>query len=313
MKLKICGIQPGTFCEGDTGEIYVDKQVDLLRKAVEEESKKEGGKPYLCAFPETMTYAYVAGVADEKWFSIAESAQDGPTTKKMVSVAKELGIHLIYTFMEKSVEHGITHYYNSAGVASPTRGLIGIYRKCHIPSIIDKPGVLDCHESFYYEGGSKLPVFRLDNGVLIGVLICYDRSFAAAWNTLYLQGAQIIVVPTCTWGYRFPLFQAELKVRAMETHTFVLGTNRCGDENIEGETQKRFHFGHSIIAGPMGDTIEALKDQKWTYIAANIDLDEIDEAHTWMDFKGARRPELYGAVVAQGSFGGPYVHRHNGY
>ena len=313
MKLKICGLQPGTFLPEDTGESYVGKQIQLLRDSVQKEVEKDGVKPYLCAFPETMTYAYIGGVVDAKWFALAESAQDGPTTTKMLAVAKELGVHIIYTFFEKSVEHGITHYYNSAGIVSPTRGLIGIYRKCHIPSILDKPGVLECHESFYYEGGSKLPVFRLDNGVLVGTLICYDRSFAAAWNTLYMQGAQIIVVPTCTWGYRYPLFQAELQVRAMETHTFVLGLNRCGDETIEGETQERYHFGHSIIAGPMGDKIAALTNETWTYICAYIDLDEIEDAHTYMDFKGARRPELYGAVVASGSFGGPYIHRHNGY
>jgi beta-ureidopropionase len=312
VKIKICGLQPGTFQPGDTSESYVNKQIELLRTAVASEEKSESGKPYICAFPETMTYAYIGGVANKKWFDLAESAQDGPVTTKMIAEAKQLGVHIVYTLFEKAVEHGSVHYYNSSCIVSPTRGLIGVYRKCHIPSILDKPGVLECHETFYYEGGNVLPVFRLDNRVLVGILICYDRSFAAAWNTLYMQGAQIIFVPTCTWGYRYPLFQAELQVRAMETHTFVLGLNRCGNETIEGETQERYHFGHSIIAGPMGDVITKLTDEQWTYLAAEIELDEIEEAHTFMDFKGARRPELYGAVVAKGSFGGPYIHRHNG-
>ena len=311
MKLKLCGLQPGGFEKGDTRESYLEKHVELLRRAVREESEKEGGKPYVCVFPEAMTYGYFGGVVDDKWFALAEDAQTGPTTTRMLQEAKELGVHIVYTFFEKSMEYGVAHYYNSCGLVSPTRGLIGLYRKCHIPAI----NIPDNHvyESYYFEPGHSLPVFKLDNGVTVGILICYDRSFPVAWNALYLQGAQLIFVPACTWGFRFAMFQSELMIRAMETHTFVVGLNRSGEEQWENEELLRPHFGKSVIAGPMGEKLAGLDDEKWAYISAICDLDEIESAHRKMNFKRDRRPELYGIVTAAGNFGGPYVPTYNKY
>ena len=306
MKMKICGLQPGSFEKGDTKEGYLEKHVQLLHKAVEEESEKEGGKPYVCVFPEAMTYAYFGVTVDDKWFAYAEDAHTGPTTERMLKESKELGVHIVYSLFEKAVKYGVTHYYNTVCLVSPTRGLIGLYRKTHIPG-----SIMPVNETYYFEPGDILPVFQLDNGVTVGMLICYDRSFPAAWQTLYLQGAQLIFVPACTWGFRGPFFQTELQTRAFETHTFVIGLNRAGEEIVEGEEKPRNHFGKTFIAGPMGEMIATLADEKWAYVASEVDLDEILEAHKLMNYKRDRRPDLYGVVVASGNFGGPYAHTHN--
>ncbi|MCR5665647.1 MAG: carbon-nitrogen hydrolase family protein [Eubacterium sp.] len=306
-KMKICGLQPGTFEDGDTVEGYLEKHVQLLEKAVAEESEKEGGKPYVCVFPEAMTYAYFGVTVNDKWFDYAEDAHTGPTTTKMIEEAKKLGVHIVYSFFEKAVEYGVTHYYNAAALVSPTRGLIGLYRKTHIPS--NRP--MPVNEKYYFEPGNALPVYKLDNGVTVGMLICYDRSFPPAWQALYLQGAQLIFVPACTWGFRGPFFQQELQCRAFETHTFVIGLNRAGIEQVEGEREARNHFGKTFIAGPMGENIATLADEKWAYVAAEVDLDETENAHEFMNYKRDRRPDLYGLVTAQGSFAGPYIHTYN--
>ena len=309
MKLKLCGLQIGGFEKGDTVESYLEKHVALLRRAVKEESEKEGGKPYVCVYPEAMTYGYFGGVVDDQWFQLAENAQQGPTTTRMTAEAKELGVHIVYSFFEKAMEYGVAHYYNACALVSPTRGLIGVYRKCHIPSInLEDTQV---HETYYFEPGKQLSVFEMDNGVPVGMLICYDRSFPVAWNALYLQGAKLIFVPICTWGFRSTMFQPELQIRAFETHTFVVGMNRSGNEQMEGEKNMRPHFGKSIIAGPMGANLASLEDEKWAYMAAIADLEEIDKAHFLMNFKRDRRPEIYGVVAAPGNFNGPYVHTHN--
>ncbi len=309
MKLKICGIQSGPCSSGMTGEQYVEKQIRLLEETVEKETAKDGIRPYLCSFPEAMTNAYFCGVKYSRYFELAEDALTGPTTVRMTMVAKELGIHLAYSFFEKCNKFGVMHYYSSVGLVSPTRGMIGLYRKTHLPNN-SIPGVY-CYETYYFEPGMKLPVFVLDNGVTIGILLCFDRSFSPAWHTLYLQNASIILVPSCTWGFRYDMFQTELRVRALETHSFVMALNRAGIEKLENENQERNHFGHSMIAGPMGDMIMSLGNQPWAGISAVIDLDEIDNANSLVDIKGARRPELYGAVTAAGSFGGPYIPRYN--
>lgn len=309
MKIKLCGLQIGTFNEGETGQSYMDKHVALLERAVAEESEKEGGKPYVCVLPETMTYAYFAGMVDDGWFDYFEDAQTGPTTTRMKEEASKLGVHIVYSFCEKAMEFGVAHYYNSCALVSPTRGLIGVYRKCHIPAM--DTDTMQVHETYYFEPGPVLPVYKLDNGVTIGMLLCFDRSFPMAWNTLYLQGAQIVFVPACAWGFRGAFFQNELRTRAFETHTFVVAVNRAGDEQVEGERLVRNHFGKSMIAGPTGELITSLEKEKWEYISAIVDLDEIEKAHITVNFKRDRRPELYGIVTAKGTFGSPYVHTHN--
>lgn len=91
----------------------------------------------------------------------------------------------------------------------------------------------------------------------------------------------------------------------------MVAVNRVGDEQVEGERLIRNHFGKSMIAGPTGDLLASLEDEKWEYVSAVVDLDEIEKAHITVNFKRDRRPELYGIVTARGSFGSPYIHTHN--
>ncbi len=309
MKLKICGLQIGTFEKGETGQSYMDKHMALLERAVRTEVEKDGVKPYVCVLPETMTYAYFAGTTDEKWFDFFEDAHTGPTTKRIEEMSRKLDTHIVYGFCEKAKIFGQWHYYNSCALMSPTRGLAGLYRKCHIPHM--DTDTMQVHETFFFEPGDVLPVYKLDNGVVIGMLLCFDRSFPLAWNTLYLQGAQLIFVPACAWGFRGNFFQNELRTRAFETHTFVCAANRAGDEQAEGEKLVRNHFGKSMIAGPNGDLLASLEGEKWEYLTAICDLEEIENAHVTLNFKSDRRPELYGIVTSKGSFAGPYIPTHN--
>lgn len=298
MKLKLAGLQIGAFQKGDTAESYLEKHCALLKKAVEAE------KPYLVAFPEAMTYGYFGTQKDPKWFDLAETFADGPTTARMIAESKKLNTHIMYTIFEKKVEFGQTNYYNSAGLVSPTRGLIGIYRKTHLPWIDTEN--FKTFEKYYFKPGSSLPVYKLDNGVTVGMLICYDRSFPEAWKTLYMQGAQIVICTACTWGFRGPFFVNELRTRAFETHSFVIGLNRAGEEQLEGDERSRNHFGKTSIYGPSGDVLTELGDEPWAYTAKEVDFSEIDAAEALVPFRRDRRPELYGVLTAQGNFAGRY-------
>ena len=40
---------------------------------------------------EAMTYGYFGGVVDDQWFKLAESAQEGPTTTRMIARSKRTG------------------------------------------------------------------------------------------------------------------------------------------------------------------------------------------------------------------------------
>lgn len=289
MKVKLLGIQSGAVEAGMTGEEYVAKQIAFMEGAVEAE------KPDLVVFPEMMTGAYFGMVKDRRYFAAAEDFLNGPTTAKMLEVSKKLGIHLVYSLYEKALENGRTVYYNTAGLLSPTRGILGKYRKIHIPygDVRYRP----IAEKFYFSGGSEMPVFELDNGMRVAVMICYDRSFPEQWRNYSLKRVDLVCVPTCSAGARGEMFVTELQTRALESHTFVIAANRAGEERVEGEETPRSHYGASLIVNPLGRIVQARQAEAYAYVAAEIDLEELVYARNLFNFERDRRPELYGAVT----------------
>ena len=291
MRVKLLGLQIGTYTKDDTYDSYMKKQYDLLEKGVKAE------KPYLAVFPEGQTGPYFCTTYDDRWFKLAEFI-DGPTTTTMLKKSKEMHIHIVFTFFEKSVKRDHIHYYSSMALASPTRGLVGLYRKTHLPKM--ETSTLTTDEKYYFEPGNSLPVFKLDNGVTVAMVLCYDRSFPEVWRAHYLQGAQIICMAACTWGFRGEFFIEELRTRAYESRSFVIALNRAGSEIVEGEKQVRDHFGKGAIINPNGDIVASIGGEPWSYVAAEVDLDLINVLSAPLPWKRDRRPELYGILTAQG-------------
>lgn len=291
MKFNIVSLQSGPCEKGESYESYMGRQLDLMAKAVEEKH------PYLVLFPEMMTGEYFGLVADKRWFSKAEDFETGPTTKMMVDAAKKYNVHICYSLYEKDSSGDKPVYYNTTALASPTRGVIGKYRKLHIPAGEDR-SISKVAEKFYFSKGNLPPrVFTLDNGIKVALLICYDRSFSELWRTYFLQGAQIACVATCTFGLRSDMYHAELQTRALETHTYVMASNRAGYEQVEGEEELRHHFGKSCVIGPIGDMIEHTDATPWTYVTGEFDTDKLEWANKRWNWKRDRRPELYGMLT----------------
>ena len=289
MNVKVLGIQPGTVTNGMTNEEYVNRQIALMEQLVEKE------KPYFVAFPEMMTGIYFGMVREKKWFQYAEDFLTGPTTTKMVDESKKLNVHIAYSLFEKAVEDGKEVYYNTMGLVSPVRGVIGKYRKIHIPGGDIRFNAV--YEKYYFNSGDTLPVFELDNGIKVAMLICYDRSFHEVWRSYYLQGAQIIVTATCTMGLRADMFITELQTRALESHSFVIALNRAGDEQVDNEPVPRHHFGKSFIADPLGNMVtEPLSDEGWQYVCADLDMDDVTYARGRLNWQRDRHPEIYGMI-----------------
>jgi len=300
MSIKVAGIQAGPYPGS------YEENMKLCNEALDNVVKKE--QPYIVAFSELMTAPYfgpmksdmnVGGIDPDSFFDYAES-KDGPTVTTLTRRAKELNTHIIGTFMEKAVENGATNYYNSACLLSPTKGLIGIYRKVHLPKIHTETFGTD--EKYYFEkfggAGKEFPVFELDNGTKIGILICFDRSFPEAYRSLLVKGAQIVFVLVATWGFRSETFLKELEVRAMENQFYIVEVNKAGDEQNEGEREARDHFGKSAIIHPSGKIIKQIENEQWGHIAEEIDLKEIEKVTQVINFKNERKPQAYADILA---------------
>ena len=290
MKMKVMGIQPGTVPEGMSNEEYFQKQIEFMKQKIAEADDK----PALVMFPELMTGIYFGFVREKRWFEFAEDFLTGNTTRTMLQLSKEYGIHICYSIFEKAEENGKIEYYNTMGLVSPIRGVIGKYRKIHIPG-----GDLrynECYEKYYFNSGNDMPVYELDNGVKIAMMLCYDRSFPEQWRSYYLKGAQIICVATCTMGLRKDMFVAELQTRALESHSFVIALNRAGQEQTENEPKPRIHFGKSLILDPLGNIEKMLEDEAWVTVEAELDMDKAAYARGRLNWERDRHPELYGIV-----------------
>ncbi len=286
MQIKILGVQSGTMQNFVSKEEYVNYQIEYCKQCIKKEN------PYLVMFPELMTDYYFGLVKDTKWFSHAEDFYNGSTTKKMLELARTNNVHVCYSLFEKDGED----YFNTMGLISPTRGVIARYRKIHIPGGDDRFDNI-C-EKFYFKNGCETPVVQLDNGIKTAMMLCYDRSFPELWRTYYLKKAELICVATCTMGIRYHMFVTELQTRALESHAYVMALNRAGEEQVEGETVSRKHFGRSLIADPMGKLVQCLEDESWTYVVTEIDTDNVSYARGRLNWERDRQPNAYENILS---------------
>src|SRR6202171_6418678 len=119
-------------------------------------------------------------------FALAEPIP-GPSTEALGRLAKELGIVIIASLFERRAA-GL--YHNTAAVLDADGGLLGIYRKMHIP---DDPLY---YEKFYFTPGDLgFPNFDTRYG-RIGVLVCWDQWYPEAGRLASLGGANIFFYPT---------------------------------------------------------------------------------------------------------------------
>lgn len=251
------------------------------------EAAASQGVQMLC-FQEIFTTPYFCAEQQTRWYEAVEKVPDGPTVKLMQEVAKQYGMVLIVPIYEEEIS-GI--YYNTAAVIDADGKYLGKYRKTHIPHVA--PGFW---EKFYFRPGNLgYPCF--DTAFArIGVYICYDRHFPEGARCLGLNGAEIIFNPSATVaGLSEYLWKLEQPAHAVANGYFVGAINRVGMEapwNI-GE-----FYGQSYFCDPRGQMLAVGTRDQDELIVADLDLDKIKEVrNTWQFFRD-RRPDAYGAIVA---------------
>lgn len=259
----------------------LDYQLKFVEQAAEQ------GVQVLC-FQEIFTTPYFCAEQTTRWYEAVERIPDGPTVQLMQEIAKQYGMVLIVPIYEEE-QTGI--YYNSAAVIDADGKYLGKYRKTHIPHVA--PGFW---EKFYFRPGNLgYPVFDTAVGK-VGVYICYDRHFPEGARCLGLNGAEIIFNPSATVaGLSEYLWKLEQPAHAVANGYFVGAINRVGTEapwNI-GE-----FYGQSYFCDPRGQMLAVGTRDQDELIVADLDMDMIrDVRNTWQFFRD-RRPDAYGAIVA---------------
>jgi N-carbamoylputrescine amidase len=224
---------------------------------------------------------YFCAEQDPKWFAWAEP-DDGRTVALMAGLARRLGVVLVVPFFEKAAP-GL--YFNTAVVLETDGSVVGKYRKNHIPQL----GPCYWEKFFFAPGDLGYPVFRTSAG-RIGVAICYDRHFPEVWRALGLNGAEIVFNPSATSDYARRAWDLEQPSQALANGYFVAAINRVG---VEEPLSSVHFFGSSYLCGPRGEVLARAGEDKDEFVAADLDLAQIEEARGVWQFYRDRRPDSY--------------------
>ncbi len=246
------------------------------------EAGEEGAQ--LVVFPECAISGY--GFDSLEQARAAAEPVPGPTTAAVNALCAEANVYAVVGLLEHQSEEIV---YNSAVLVGPG-GLIGTYRKAHLPLL----GV----DRLVMPGDTGFQVWETALG-RIGMLICYDLRFPEAMRAVALNGADIVALPT-NWpdgSQNAPEFVT--RTRALENRVFLMACNRCGRES------GFWFFGRSQISDPQGEVlVEAGAEEEICY--AEIDPHEarrkrivLREDEFELDTVGDRRPDLYGRLMCE--------------
>ncbi len=272
-------------CSKDPQE-NLEKAIAKIREAA------KLGVEIIC-LQELFTAHYFCDVEDYDNFKLAESVP-GPSTEKLSTLAKELGVVIIASLFEKRT-HGI--YHNTTAVLDADGAYLGKYRKMHIP---DDPAY---YEKFYFTPGDLgYKVFKTKFAT-IGILICWDQWFPEAARITALMGAEILFYPTAigwasnqneaTNAEQFAAWQAIQRSHAIANGVHVVSVNRVGSE----QNGAMKFWGGSFISNPFGSILfEASREAEEVHVH-ELDLGETERYRTHWPFLRDRRIESYGPIT----------------
>lgn len=241
---------------------------------------------------------YFCQTEDTDQFDLAETIP-GPSTTEFGLLAKELGVVLVLSLFEK---RAVGLYHNTAVVIEKDGTIAGKYRKMHIP---DDPAY---YEKFYFTPGDLgFQPIQTSLGKL-GVLVCWDQWYPEAARLMALAGADMLIYPTAI-GWESTDTQAE-KTRQRDAWTIsqrghavanglpVISVNRVGwEEDPSHQTNGIQFWGSSFVAGPQGEILELLSDEKEEIAVVEVSLERSESVRRIWPFLRDRRIDFYGDIV----------------
>ncbi len=238
--------------------------------------------------PELFSGPYFCRVEDEALFALARPTAEHPSVRAMQALAAKLKVAIPTSFFERDGQH----YYNTMAMIGPDGGVLGTYRKSHIP---DGPGY---EEKYYFRPGNDgFKVWELF-GHKIGVGICWDQWYPECARVMALMGAEVLLYPTAIGSepYDAELDTSRMWRRAMIGHAVsncmpVLAANRIGSEDGQN------FYGHSFISDEWGDLTAEFGAGETGVLIAELDLARAAKHRAGMGFFRDRRPQLYGRIA----------------
>lgn len=283
-EVKVAALQ--FSCSKDVQE-NINKAEKMVREAADNGAN-------IILLPELFERQYFCQEKRYDYYEYALPLEENPAVNRFKEVAKELGVVIPVSFYERDIDR----LFNTVAMIDADGGVLGIYRKTHIP---------DDHfyqEKFYFTpGDTGFKVFDTRFGH-IGVGICWDQWFPETARCMAVQGAEMLLYPTAIGSE--PILDVDSSGhwrRVMQGHAAanlmpVVAANRIGVETVEpckenaGQSSSLDFYGCSFIADATGDIIASAKQEE-TILYGEFDLDALKEDRlSWGLFRD-RRPETY--------------------
>ena len=271
--------------------VNLERALSMTREAAEQ------GAQVVC-LPELFLSRYFCQEEHAANFDLAEPIP-GPSTEAFAVLAEELDITILVSLFERRAA-GL--YHNTVAVIDGRSGLLGIYRKMHIP---DDPGY---YEKFYFTPGDLgFKAFDTQHGTL-GTLICWDQWFPEAARLTAMLGAEIIFYPTAIGWHpeeqdthgkeQHNAWELSMKAHAVANGCFIVAVNRTGFEPTPGAERKGIRFwGQSLVAAPDGSVLyRAPADEEALHVVP-VNLQHIEEMRRGWPFFRDRRIDAYGGLT----------------
>jgi len=224
-------------------------------------------------------------------FDLAEPIP-GPSSEALSKLAGSLDVALIASVFERRAP-GL--YHNTVLVVDGEAGLVGRYRKMHIP---DDPLY---NEKFYFTPGDLGFAAHDTRYARVGALACWDQWFPEAARLTALAGAQILFYPTAI-GWQFDegpeveaaqhdAWETVQRGNAITNGVFVAAVNRVGRED-----GIRF-WGGSFVVDPFGRVLARASDRDEEILVVECDVAAIERVRRDWPFLRDRRVEAYGDLA----------------
>lgn len=231
-----------------------------------------------------------------------EASFPGPETQPLLAAARKLKIAFALGYCETAHEDGEKRRFNTMDLVSPEDGIIGRYRKMHVPGTETvEPGfTVHLERRYFLPGNLGFPVFPY-RGTNIGLAICNDRRWPETYRMLALNGADIVLL-----GYNTPFLLEEapemahlrmfhnhlpMQAGAYQNAVWVAASAKAGVE--EGQ----FLIGGSCIIAPSGEMAALAQSLEDEMIMHRADLDLVRLCRKAnFDFARYRRPDQYRAI-----------------
>lgn len=273
---KVAGVQ--VSCGPD-----IEKNLSKAKGLIEV-AAGEGAK--IICLPQLFNSPWFPANIDQKNFSLAEK-EDGASVAFLREQASKYSSVIIGSIFEEDSGS----YYNTAFVVGPDGGIIGKYRKIHVPQL-----PLWEERAYFKPGDLGFPVFKTPYGT-IGVQLCWDIFFPEGFRILALKGAQMVFAPTAAaFIHSHKKWERAICAASHANSIFIFRVNRVGKED------RQEFYGKSFCAGPDGELIGGEPSGSSDGIVlAEINLSELNSIRNDWVFLKDRRPEEYKEILESGS------------